>query len=91
MYKEVEEGYNNKLKNKLFGLLCEREKDGEWKSYLDSIQIELMGVPEEKRTINYIILTNKINALRYLNFEYFRKTIFDCMNLLSKGDGNGIL
>ena len=27
---DVQEGYNNKLKNKLFGVLCEREKGREW-------------------------------------------------------------
>ena len=26
------EGYKNKLKGRLFGLLCEREKNGEWES-----------------------------------------------------------
>ncbi len=91
MFSGIEEGYRNKLKNKLFGLLCEREKDGEWERYLDSIQIELAGIPEEKRTINYLIVSYKINTLRYLSYEYFRKTIFDCMSLLSKGDENGIL
>lgn len=91
MYKDIEEGYRNKLKNKLFGLLCEREKDGEWESFLDSIQVELNGIPEDKRTINYLILCHKINSLRFLSYEYFRKTVFDCMSLLSKGDGNGIL
>ena len=79
----VEEGYNNRLKNKLFGLLCEFEKNGEWESFLDSIVIELNGVPKEERTINYLTLMHKINSLRYLKYEYFRKTIFDCMNLIS--------
>ena len=37
------EGYNNNLKNRLFGLLCEREKEGEWEKFLDSIVIELMS------------------------------------------------
>lgn len=79
----IEEGYNNRLKNKLFGLLCEFEKNGEWESFLDSIIIELNGVPKEEQTINYLTLMHKINALRYLKYEYFRKTIFDCMNLIS--------
>lgn len=79
----LEEGYNNRLKNKLFGLLCEFEKDGEWESFLDSIVIELNGIPEEERSINYLTLMHKINTLRYLKYEYFRKTIFDCMNLIS--------
>lgn len=79
----IEEGYNNRLKNKLFGLLCEFEKNGEWESFLDSIIIELSGVPKEEQTINYLTLMHKINSLRYLKYEYFRKTIFDCMNLIS--------
>ena len=83
---DFNEGYNNKIKNKLFGLLCEFEKGREWEKFLDAILIELMGVEELKRTINYISLVNKISSLRYLRYEYFRTTIFDCMNLLGKDD-----
>ena len=85
MLKDVQESYNNRLKNKLFGLLCEFEKEGEWEQFLDSIIIELDGVAEDQQTINYLTLCHKINTLRYLKYEYFRKTIFDCMSLLSKG------
>lgn len=83
---DIEEGYNNKLKNKLFGLLCEYEKNREWEKFLDAILIELNGFPESARTINFYILYFKINSLRYLNYKYFRSTIFDCMNLISKGE-----
>ena len=82
--KAVQEGYNNRLKNKLFGLLCEFEKNGDWEPFLDAIIIELQGFPEEQQTINYLALCNKVNSLRYLRYEYFRKTVFDCMSLLSK-------
>lgn len=78
------EGYQNKLKNKLFGLLCEREKDREWEKFLDSIIVELMGYPEEQKTINYYILFYKVSSLRYLRYDYFRSTVFDCMTLVSK-------
>ena len=81
----AQEGYANKHKNKLFGLLCEFEKNREWEKFLDSIIIELMGIPEEDRTINYYILMYKLSTLRYLRYEYFRSTIFDCMTLVSKG------
>ncbi len=80
----VHEAYNNKLKNKLFGLLCEYEKDREWEKFLDNILIELMGFDDSEKTINYYTLFHKIASLRYLRHEYFRTTIFDCMNLLSK-------
>ena len=81
------EGYNNKLKSKLFGLLCEFEKNGEWEKFLDSIIIELLGFPEESRTINYYILLSKISSLRYLCYEYFCSIIFIFMSLLGKTDG----
>ena len=81
---EMKEGYTNKLKNKLYGLLCEREKNREWEKFLDSILIELYGFPEESRTINYYILCYKLTSLRYLKYEYFRSTVFDCMSLLGK-------
>lgn len=84
MNPDVVEGYNNKLKNKLFGLLCEYEKEGEWEKFLDAILTEMIGLPEESRTINYYTLFSKISSLRYLRYEYFRSTIFSCMTLLGK-------
>ena len=81
---EVLEGYNNNLKNRLFGLLCEYEKGREWTKFLDSILIELMSYPEENKTINYYRLYTKVSSLRYLSYDYFRTTVFDCMSLLSK-------
>lgn len=80
----VQEGYMNSLKNKLFGLLCEYEKGREWEKFLDSILIELSGFDVDERTINYYRLYHKIASLRYLRYEYFRSTIFDCMSMLSK-------
>jgi hypothetical protein len=84
MNSQVKEAYLNKLKSKLFGLLCEREKGRDWEKFLDSILIELMGYSEESKTINYYILFHKLSTLRYLKYEYFRGTIFDCMDLISK-------
>jgi hypothetical protein len=79
---DIEEGYYNRFKNKLFGLLKEFEREREWEKFLDSILIELMGFPEEKKTINYYVLFYKLSSLRFLRYEYFRTTIFDCMNLV---------
>ena len=80
----LNEAYLNKLKKKYYGLLCEKEKKRDWEKFLDSIIIELYGFPEEERSINWVELVNKTNSLRYLDYEYFRKTIFECMGLLSK-------
>lgn len=84
MDKQIKEAYDNKLKSKLFGLLCEREKGRDWEKFLDSILIELMGYSEEEKTINYYTLYHKLTTLKYLRYEYFRGVIFDCMDLISK-------
>jgi len=74
------DGYKSKLKGRLYGLLCEREKDGEWEKFLSSLTIELYGLGPN--SINWWSLIAKLCMLKYLSFEYFRKTIFDCMNLV---------
>ena len=84
MDKQIKEAYDNKLKSKLFGLLCERAKGRDWEKFLDSILIELMGYSEEEKTINYYTLYHKLSTLKYLRYEYFRGVIFDCMDLISK-------
>lgn len=81
--KELLEGYKNKLKDRLFGLLCEREKDGEWVKFLDTIIIELAAWEKELYSINFLALMHKVHMMRFLSYEYFRKTIFECMNLIS--------
>lgn len=80
----IQEGYVNKFKNKLFGLLCEREKNGEWEKFIDTLLIEIYGMPEEYRGINYLTLWFKISSLKYLDYPHFRNTIFECMNLIGK-------
>ena len=80
------EGYRDKMKKKLYGLLREREKDGEWEKFLDTILIELLGYKEDQKTIEYYTLFNKLSAGRYLSFKYYRKTIFECMNLFDRID-----
>ena len=84
---EVLEAYNNKLKSKLYGLLCEYERGRDWQGFLDSILIELEGFDVDERTIDYYSLYHKLSSLKFLNYTYFRKTIFDCMSLLSRGEG----
>lgn len=79
---EVHKAYLNKLKGKLYGLLCEREKNRDWEKFLDNILIELYKFPEEYRTINYESLVCKISMCRYLRFQYFRSVIMECMNLI---------
>jgi len=80
LYDEMFDGYKNKLKSRLYGVLCEKEKGGEWEKFLDSILIELEGLGPN--SINYWSIIGKLHSLRHLNYEYFRKTVFECMNLI---------
>ena len=86
---EIKLAYGDKLKGKLFGLLKEREKRGEWESFLETIEIELLGLEDELASIYYYTLCAKIQSLKYLRYSYFRKTIFDCMNLIDGIYRNG--
>ena len=58
-------------------------KNGEWEKALDTIIIEIMSLKEDCDSINYQALMLKLLSLRYLSFHYFRKTIFECMNLIN--------
>lgn len=84
MSNETFKGYKRKVKGRLYGVLCEKEKDGEWEKFLDSIIIELEGLGAT--SINYWSLIGKLNSLKHLNYDYFRKTIFECMNLVGDLD-----
>ena len=81
---EMRNEYNEKLRSQLFGLLCEYEKDRNWERFFDSILIELLYIDEERKTPDYYKLYSKLSSLRYLSYKYFRTTIFDCMNLVTR-------
>lgn len=85
MHIEIGEGYINKLKNRIFKILCERE-DGnpDWSIHLDSILIEMSAFPEEERSINYYMIWYKLTAAKYLEYAYFRIAILDSLGLFSK-------
>jgi len=36
---ETFDGYKRKMKGRLYGVLCEKEKNGEWEKFLESIII----------------------------------------------------
>ena len=84
MTEEQKQEYNEKIRSELFGLLCEYEKDRNWERFLDSILVELLNIDEDRKTATYYKLYSKLSSLRYLSYKYFRATIFDCMNLVTK-------
>lgn len=75
------EGYLNKLKNKIYNILCEREKNGDWENCLDSVLTELIGYKD--KTINFYIIWYKLSACKFLTYKYFRKSILDVLSLIN--------
>jgi hypothetical protein len=61
-------------------VLCEREKNGDWETFLNTIIIELLGL--KPTCINDWAILGKIQSLKFLSYDYFRATIFECMNLI---------
>ena len=82
------EGYYNKLQGRLYGLLCEREKGRTWQKFLETILLELNDLEKIDKTINYWPLIGKLSELKYLDYQYFRKTIFECINLVKELSAN---
>ena len=80
----IKQAYRDKMKNKIYGLLCEREKEGEWEKFLDTLLIELQGYPTNCKTIEYYTLYSKLSSCRYLSYKYYRKTLFECMELFDR-------
>lgn len=87
--------YHTRIKSKLYGILCEKEKNGEWEKIANNLLIELSGYSIEQKTSDYYELFSKISSLKILNYPYFRKTIFNCMDLVDglepPGDYHGLL
>lgn len=83
---EMFDGYKDQLKNRFFALLCEREEEGKWEQFIDTLFVELMGQALELSSINYWALMGKLASLKYLSWKYYRKTIFECMNIIGNID-----
>jgi uncharacterized protein YgfB (UPF0149 family) len=80
---ETFRGYKEKLKGRIYGVLCEKEKNGDWEKFLNSILIEVQAYAKELDSINYWALFGKLTALKFLNERSFRSTVFECMNIIS--------
>lgn len=78
-----------KLINQIYKLLPMREEKKEWTSTLENLIVEIKGLNEI--FIDQLMLLTILSKLEGLisldkdcDFILFRKTIFDCLNLLTK-------
>jgi hypothetical protein len=82
-----------RLTNQIYKLLPTREEDADWTKPLSTIIEELTGMSElflDYHEIFFSLLC-KLEGLFYLknedDFLFFRKTIFECLNLISELGG----
>ena len=78
--------YLNLLINKIYKLLPLKEEGLDWEKYLESILIELSGLSRiTGPTPTLLCLLSKLESLYELDsFALYRKTIFECLNLVDE-------
>ena len=74
-----------RLSNQIWKLIPMRENEENWKKQLDTVINEIAGLNEIFLSLDYLILLSKLEGLRVINsdFSFFRKTIFEALELLN--------
>ena len=75
-----------RLTNQLWKLIPMRENKEDWKKQLNTDVIEIAGLYEIFNTPHFLQLLSKLEGVRAkeINFELYRKTIFECISLLQE-------
>ena len=76
-----------RLTNQLWKLIPMREHGEDWIKQLDTVCIEIAGMNSliEEKTSQFLQLICKLEGLKAyedINFEVYRKTVFESINLL---------
>lgn len=76
--------YCNGLKNKVYKLLPLKEEGLEWEKYLNTILVEVSGLSELFASKSDLIeILSKLEGLYSIEeFIIYRRTIFECLNLI---------
>lgn len=83
---EVIKATTRRLTNQLWKLIPMRENDEDWEKQLDTVTLEIAGLNELFIGPLFLQLLSKLEGLRIIevNFELYRKTIFECINILQE-------
>lgn len=75
-----------RLINQLWKLIPMREHDEDWNKQLDTVILEIVGCNEFFLGNIFLQLISKLEGLRVkeVEFELYRKTIFESINLLQE-------
>lgn len=74
-----------RLSNQIWKLIPMRENQEDWKKQLDTVINEITGLDEIFLSLNFVILLSKLEGLKIQesDFWFFRKTIFEVLELLN--------
>jgi len=73
------------FKGKVFKLLPLREEGKEWEKHLESLLIQLYGSQILfVGKLEFVDLITILNGMRGAEFPVFRRSVFECINLLDK-------
>ena len=75
-----------RLTNQLWKLIPMRENNEDWRKQLDTVLVEIAGLNELFINPLFLQLISKLEGMRVeeLNFELYRKTVFECISLLQE-------
>lgn len=73
-----------RLTNQLWKLIPMRENEEDWQKQLDTVILEFVGLNEIFIGPIYLQALSKLEALKVkeVDFELYRKTIFECISLI---------
>ena len=73
-----------RLTNQLWKLIPMREHEEDWQKQLDTVLLEIVGLNEIFVGPIFLQLISKLEGLRVqeTDFEFYRKTIFECISIL---------
>lgn len=81
------EAYNkniDRLTNQLWKLIPMKENNEDWEKQLETLILEITGL-NVLYSMSFIQLLSKMLGLQQMkdiNFDFYRKTIFECINLI---------
>ena len=73
-----------RLTNQLWKLIPMREHEEDWQKQLETVLLEIVGLNEIFVGPIFLQLISKLEGLRIqeTSFEFYRKTIFECISIL---------
>lgn len=73
-----------RLTNQLWKLIPMREHEEDWQKQLETVLLEIVGLNEIFVGPIFLQLISKLEGLRVqeTDFEFYRKTIFECISIL---------